>query len=922
MRSLRGFLPALLALLASGPWLGTPPSARADDAKARIAALAPGYRQWLEDVELLIGKDERAQFLALDKDYQRDGFIHRFWEARNPVPGASRNIFKLRWESRLAVLREEYGSIREDRARMRLLHGEPDAVVKTDCGMALWPVEIWHYVGGERLPRDLYLVFYQRGAGGPYRLWRRTDGLAELMARVNNIDPKDLGIIGKSTRLEGDQNLIYFAVWMRENCGGAWSAIYPAIASTDREDQGTLLDHVFASPPPRDAEWLASFRGVSTDLPPNAEPLPAKLGLAFPGRLRGRTVVQGTVLVPAAAATPADLEGHKSYNFLVSGEILQGTELAESFRYRFDLPAAAARDGTLPLSFERALAAGDYLLVLRIEDLHSHRNFRAEQPLAVPRADTLPEIATAREAPAVTAALEAARAELRSPGAAGEAGKAAGTAAAATAAGPAGGNGAPAAAMAGAAPAAARPAGEASVHLVPPPAEAQTGAVRLEARTGGEGIRKLTFFLDGKPMLSRIRPPFTVALNLEAVPVTHEVRVTAYDAAGRELASDTLTLNPPRQRFAVRLLEPRAGSHHRGQALVRAEVNLPDGASLDRLELFLDDQRVATLYQAPFSQVIPLPGPVGPGAVTGAGAGSRGGAARANFVRAVAYLAGGGSAEDLAVINSADPIERLDVRLVELSAAVLDRSGHPAGTLGVEDFKVLDGGEPQTLLRCERVRDLPLHLLFAIDTSASMAATLPQVQKAALAFLRRTLTPKDRAALLTFSDSPVLRTAFTNDLEMLGGALAGLNAERGTALWDSLVYGLTYMRGAQHGQSALVLFTDGGDHVSRLRFEEALEFARRGGIPIYTVGIGIPRLDLQDRGRLAKLASDTGGRSFFIDSAAELDGVHAAIEDELRSRYLLAYQPKAQPREGEFRAVEVRVAGEGLRVKTIRGYYP
>jgi len=73
---------------------------------------------------------------------------------------------------------------------------------------------------------------------------------------------------------------------------------------------------------------------------------------------------------------------------------------------------------------------------------------------------------------------------------------------------------------------------------------------------------------------------------------------------------------------------------------------------------------------------------------------------------------------------------------------------------------------------------------------------------------------------------------------------------------------------------------------------------------------------------LTRLAEETGGRSYFITSAAELDQIYAAIEDELRSRYLLAYQPSAPPRQGEFRPVEVRVAGDGLRVKTIRGYYP
>jgi Ca-activated chloride channel family protein len=898
MRATACLLAAVLAIVLS---LGTPASLRADDTRARLAALDLKYRDWLEEVDLLIGKDERRQFLALTRDYQRDGFIHRFWEARNPVPGSARNAFKAQWEARLAAIRAEYGNITEDRARMRLLHGEPGGgpadVIKTDCGMALWPLEIWHYPGGERLPRNLYLVFYAHGGGG-YRLWRQADGLGALIARLSKIDPVDLGERSAPPTHTPDENLYYFEIWARDNCGGLARNVIAAVEGTDRQDMGGLLDQVFAPPPPHDVEWLASFRGVSTDLPAGAAPLPARLEVEFPARDHSRTVVRGVVLVAAGDAVPADLAGHQAYNFLLSGEVLRGTELEESFRYRFDLPAAdspgtAGAGNVLPLAFERHLAAGEYVLVLRVEDLHSHHNFRSEQPLVVPPAEGLPELAALREPPAVTAALEAARAELRAGGAAP----------------------APVAPGADAVPAAA-------VHLLPPPGESQTGGVRLEAAASGGGIRKLTFFLDGKEMLSRIRPPYTVELSLGPVPVTREVRVAAYDAAGRELASDLLVLNRPRQRFAVRLVDPRMGTRHRGEVLARADVHVPDGSSLDRLELFLDDRRVATLYQPPFTQLLSLPAAAGKGQGSSAAGGGASGGTGASYVRAVAYLADGATAEDLAVINSADVVEKLDVRLVELSAAVFDRSGRPVGTLGANDFAVFDGGEPQTLLRCERVRDLPLHLLFAIDTSASMAASLPQMQQAALAFLRRTMTPKDRAALLSFSDSPVLRLPFTGDLRMLGGALAGLNAERGTALYDSLVYGLSYMRGVEHGQSALLLFTDGADHMSRLSFDETLEFARRAGIPIYAIGARMPRLDLADRGRLAKLAEETGGRSFFVDSAAELDGVYAQIEDELRSRYLIAYEPNAAPRAGVFRPVEVRVAGAGLRVKTARGYYP
>ena len=898
MRIGRGisFLPllSLLGLLAFalGVVTATPAAAvRTDDVKARIAHLDPKYRDWLGEVALLIGKDELAQFLALDKDYQRDGFIHRFWEARNPYPGSSHNAFQAQWEARVEEARTRFGNITEDRARMLLLHGEAQGVVRTDCGMAMWPVEIWRYLAGDRLPSDMVLLFYQRAGGGPYHLWRRSEGTAVLVARI-------------TPQLEQFDSVSNFERWVWNNCfPGDRQIVMAAIDGAYHEDESGLLEHLFVPPPPRDVEWLGSFRGLSTDLPAGAAPLAAKVELQFPARDRGRTVMQGLVEVPVAAAVPAELEGHRSYNFLLTGEVLHESELVESFRYRFDLPSAGLAGDTLPLAFERALRPGDYVLVLRVEDLHSHRNFRDERPIAVPSADSLPEIGTTREPPEVTAALEAARAELRAAGAAAPASS--------------GGGGGPGGAVSGAAQPGGTGAGGAgtNVHLVPPPGAEQTGAVRLEAQASGQGIHKVTFFLDGKEMLSRVRPPYSVELNLGPVPVSRELRAAAFDAGGRELASDTLTLNPPKQRFAVHLVEPRSGGSYRGRVLARAEVHVPDGASLERVELFLGDERAATLYQAPWTQLIPLPSQA-------AAAGGRGTAAAGSFVRAVAYLADGSSTEDLAVINSPDVVEKLDVRLVELYAAVFDRGGRPIGGLAEGDFKVLDGGEAQSLLRFERVRDLPLHLLFAIDTSASMAATLPQVQKAALAFLHRTLTPKDRAALLTFSDSPVLRTPFTSDLGTLAGALAGLNAERGTALFDSLVYALSYMKGVQHGQSAVILFTDGGDHVSRLSFDETLAFARRAGIAIYAIGAHIPRLDLQIRGHLSKLAEETGGRSFFIESAAELDGVYASIEDELRSRYLLAYQLKAAPRAGEFRAVEVRVAGDGMRVKTIRGYYP
>ena len=51
--------------------------------------------------------------------------------------------------------------------------------------------------------------------------------------------------------------------------------------------------------------------------------------------------------------------------------------------------------------------------------------------------------------------------------------------------------------------------------------------------------------------------------------------------------------------------------------------------------------------------------------------------------------------------------------------------------------------------------------------------------------------------------------------------------------------------------------------------------------------------------------------------------MYGEIEEELRSRYLLAYTPVPEPEPGSgFRKVEVKAKKRGVRTRTVRGYYP
>jgi len=284
----------------------------------------------------------------------------------------------------------------------------------------------------------------------------------------------------------------------------------------------------------------------------------------------------------------------------------------------------------------------------------------------------------------------------------------------------------------------------------------------------------------------------------------------------------------------------------------------------------------------------------------------------------VAYLADGNSTESVVFVNAPENLEEMNVDLVELYTTVLDRDGHPVTSgLAAKDFGVTEDGARQQIVRCDRVTDMPIHAAVAIDISASMQSSLPKAQEAALRFLEGTVKPRDRAALITFNDHPNLAVKFTHDLRDLAGGLAGLKAERGTALYDSLVYSFYTFNGLK-GRRALLLLSDGRDEGSRFTWEEALEFARRAGVTVYAIGLG----DDVEKKKLSRLSEETGGRAFFPKAAGELPAIYATIEEELRSQYLIAYQSATARKDPGFRSVDLKVSRPGLEAKTIRGYYP
>ena len=834
-----------LALLGCLLWAPVPSPAK-DNPNLELR-----FRQFLEDADLLITKEERKAFLAIDKDYQRDAFVRAFWAARDPYPETQRNEFEIEWRRRMEERKTRYPYSLDDRGRIYQLRGDPRSILETSCGMFFLPLEIWYMPDGKNGIGTFTFLFYQPASTGPFRLWRPSDGWGRLLPGFTD---EDVGGNEERFRREVDRA-----------CGTQSNTVQWALFAVQNEDRGGALEIAQSKPERRgDNEWLASFRIVSTDVAEDAPRLNARLSEVEMEAGRAQRVrVRALLSVPSEEATATEVAGDRSYEFLVTGEVLNPeNELFDSFRVRFDLPRKEGDPpGDLPLAVERELRPGTYRWVIKVEELATKKVARFERDVEVP--------AGAFQAPEV---------------AAGASGSGEATAELALATAPSG---------------AAVP-----LRLLRPAGDLQAGTVRIDTEIGDPRIKKVTFQLEDKPILTKGKPPYSVELNLGSLPAGRTVRALGYDAAGTLVGSDELALNPGAQRFAVRLLSPRPGLDPGGRRSAEAEIKVPDGESLDRLELFVDERRVATLYQPPWLQPIELP---------------KGGAIVS--VRALAHLADGRTAEDLVVLNAPGEVGRVEVRLVELPVEVRDGAGQAISGLSAGDFSVTEDGVPQQLLRCDRVENLPIRAALLLDTSASMESALGQVQQAAGGFLRSALKSGDRAALLQFSEKARVDVPFTGEIDKLVAGLAGLHAERSTALFDSLVFALDYMKGLA-GPRALLVLTDGGDKSSRFDFEQTLEAARRSGVVLYAIGLSIPRSELAARRQLSKLAEATGGLALFPDDAAELSELYRSIDRDLRSRWLLSYQSTQSSNDGKFRRVEVAASRPGLEIKAPAGYAP
>lgn len=247
------------------------------------------------------------------------------------------------------------------------------------------------------------------------------------------------------------------------------------------------------------------------------------------------------------------------------------------------------------------------------------------------------------------------------------------------------------------------------------------------------------------------------------------------------------------------------------------------------------------------------------------------------------------------------------------------------------DFRIFEDKVQQNILEFKTQMDLPLDVAIIMDTSNSVKPKLKFEKEAAASFLETMLSSrKDRALFVTFDSEVKLHQDFTNRLDLLTQSINKVKAQGNTRLYDAVYQVCEEKMASQIGRRrAMIIISDGDDTESDHTLEQAIDMAQRTETVIFAIntkaggffGVKAGMVDGKEDKHLKRLAEDTGGRTFVTSEVIELEKSFTKIAQELRSQYVLVYQPSNEKFDGKYRTIDVKIPGKkDLKIRAKKGY--
>ena len=303
--------------------------------------------------------------------------------------------------------------------------------------------------------------------------------------------------------------------------------------------------------------------------------------------------------------------------------------------------------------------------------------------------------------------------------------------------------------------------------------------------------------------------------------------------------------------------------------------------------------------------------------------------AQSSYVSGAPSLSASNAAATDNIDEPQNALITLHARVNEVNVLFIatDKHGKFVRDLNQSDFSILDDHKPpQAILNFRRETDLPLHLGLLVDVSGSVGSRFNFEQEAATSFLQHTIrTGFDKAFVMGFNSHTQMAQDFTDEYPRLYWAVHKLHNGGGTALYDAVYRACKEKLLKDHSErpvrKAIIVVSDGEDNQSEVSKAQAIEMAQRAEVIIYAISTDDSGLVMRGDRVLEQLAEATGGRAFFPFKMKDITRSFAAIEDELRSQYVVSYKPADFDADGRYRTIQISSLKKDVGVRARKGYF-
>ena len=276
-----------------------------------------------------------------------------------------------------------------------------------------------------------------------------------------------------------------------------------------------------------------------------------------------------------------------------------------------------------------------------------------------------------------------------------------------------------------------------------------------------------------------------------------------------------------------------------------------------------------------------------------------------------------------------DDVVRVSTDLTVFPIRVRDKKGNSAAGLTTADFQLRDTDRISSSIYLANGADR-VALTFMLDQSGSLRDIISLQRDAALSLFNR-FGPTSRVSVIRFMDQARIVVPLGLDKDAARRAFdfpASRNSR--TAIFDAAADAVQQFATGNRDiteRRIVILISDGLDNASRVVPDSIIAVARAANVSFYTIQIPLfePRdghLQVRKASKgFRELAEKTGGAYFLVGNVKnalsptehpDLGPIFKAIEDDLRSQYVVGFYATEEAHDGKAHAVSITLTKPGL----------